>query len=411
MAGPLVGIRVLDLTRILAGPWATQMLADLGAEVIKIEKPGAGDDTRQMGPPFIRDQHTGLDTDAAYFLSCNRGKESVAIDIATAKGRELVVSLAAKCDVLIENYKVDGLAKYGLDYATLHAVLPELVYCSITGFGQTGPYRQRAGYDYLIQAMGGLMSVTGERDGSPGGGPQRAGVALADILSGMYASVAILAALRQRDAGGGGQHIDIALLDVQVAVLANQAMNYLTTGQTPQRMGNGHPNIVPYQSFAASDGHLILAVGNDAQFVRLCEVLGRRDIGTDSRFTTIADRVANRQILLPMLEAIMRTRTVGEWIETMESVDVPCGPINTIDRVFADPQVQARGMRLELPHSGSGSVPSVASPMRFSENSLEYLRAPPVLGEHTAEVLRRVLGLDAATLSKLGEDNVIGVRP
>lgn len=408
MAGALSGIRILDLTRILAGPWATQTLADLGAEVIKIEKPGLGDDTRQMGPPFIRDKVTGVDTDAAYFLSCNRGKESVAIDIATVAGRGLIVQLAGKCDVLIENYKVDGLAKYGLDYASLHALYPELVYCSITGFGQTGPYRQRAGYDYLIQGMGGLMSVTGERDGKPGGGPQRAGVALADILSGMYATVAILAALRARDAGGGGQHIDIAMLDVQVAVLANQAMNYLTTGQTPQRVGNGHPNIVPYQSFQASDGHLILAVGNDAQFLRMCNAMGRNDLAIDPRFKTIADRVANRETLLPMLEAIMRTHTIDQWVAMMEAVDVPCGPINTIDRVFADAQVQARGMRLDLPHSGSGTVPSVASPMRLSENPIEHLRAPPVLGQHTTDVLQRVLGLDSYVMSKLHAENVIG---
>lgn len=408
MAGALSGIRVLDLTRILAGPWATQTLADLGAEVIKIEKPGLGDDTRQMGPPFIRDKVTGAATDAAYFLSCNRGKESVAIDIATAAGRELIVQLAGKCDVLIENYKVDGLAKYGLDYASLHALYPDLVYCSITGFGQTGPYRQRSGYDYLIQGMGGLMSVTGERDGKPGGGPQRAGVALADILSGMYATVAILAALRARDAGGGGQHIDIAMLDVQVAVLANQAMNYLTTGQTPQRVGNGHPNIVPYQSFQASDGHLILAVGNDAQFARMCHAMGRSDLAIDPRFKTIADRVANRETLLPMLEEIMRTHTIDQWVAKMEAVEVPCGPINTIDRVFADEQVRARGMRIDLSHSGSGTVPSVASPMRFSENPIEHLRAPPVLGQHTTDVLQRVLGLDSNALSKLRQENVIG---
>ena len=408
MPGPLHGIRILDLTRILAGPWATQNLADLGAEVIKIEKPGSGDDTRQMGPPFMQDAQTGEDADAAYFFVCNRNKESVALDIASTEGRKLVRDLAAKCDVLIENYKVGGLAKYGLDYATLHAELPNLVYCSITGFGQTGPYRQRAGYDYLIQGMGGLMSVTGERDDRPGGGPQRAGVALADILSGMYATVAILAALRHRDAGGGGQHVDIALLDTQVAVLANQGMNYLTTGKAPKRSGNGHPNIAPYQSFPTADGHMILAVGNDAQFVRMSIAMGRPDIGTDPRFRTIPDRVAHYAELIPLLESITRTRTLDEWVAAMEAVDVPCGPINTIDRVFADPQVEARGMRLSLPHSKSGSVPSIASPMRLSESPVEYRRAPPQLGEHTADVLQRMLGLDEAALAALQEKNVIG---
>jgi crotonobetainyl-CoA:carnitine CoA-transferase CaiB-like acyl-CoA transferase len=408
MAGPLQGIRILDLTRILAGPWATQNLADLGAEVIKIEKPGSGDDTRQMGPPFIRDQVTGADTDAAYFLSCNRNKESVAVDIATPEGRDLVRALAAKCDVLIENYKFGGLAKYGLDYASLHTALPNLVYCSITGFGQTGPYRKRAGYDYLIQGMGGLMSVTGERDDRPGGGPQRAGVALADILSGMYAALAILAALRHRDAGGGGQQIDIGMLDVQVAVLANQGMNYLTTGKAPGRTGNGHPNIAPYQRFPTSDGYVILAVGNDAQFVRMCEAMGRPDMAADPRFRTIPDRVAHYDALIPLMEGITRTRTLDAWVAAMEAVDVPCGPINSIDRVFADPQVVARGLRMDLPHTGAGSVPSVANPMRLSETPVEYRHAPPVLGEHTAEVLQRVLGMDQTALAALKQKNVIG---
>lgn len=389
---PLAGVRVLDLTRILAGPWATQNLADLGAEVIKIENPNGGDDTRKMGPPFVRSAATGEDTDAAYFLSANRGKESVAIDIATPEGRKLVRALAAKCDVVVENYKVGGLARYGLDYESLRAELPNLIYCSITGFGQTGPYRQRAGYDYLIQGMGGLMSVTGERDGTPGGGPQRAGVALADILSGMYAALAIVAALRHRDAGGGGQQIDISMLDVQVATLANQAMNYLTTGQAPERMGKGHMNIVPYGAFPAADGHLILAVGNDAQFRKMAQAMNRPDIGEDPRFTSIALRVANRDVLVPMLEGITRTRSIDEWVSAMEAVDVPCGPINTIDRVFADPQVKARGMLLELPHKVSGTVPSVASPMKFSATPITYAEGPPALGQHTHEVLQRVLG-------------------
>lgn len=338
--GILAGIRVLDLSRVLAGPWATQALADFGAEVIKIERPGLGDDTRRMGPPFIRSATTGEETDATYFLSCNRGKQSVAVDIGTAEGQRLVRALAVKSDVVVENFKVGALAKYGLDHASLSAEFPELIYCSITGFGQTGPYRQRGGYDYLIQAMGGLMSVTGERDDRPGGGPQRAGVALADILSGMYAALAILAALHHRDRGGGGQHIDIGMLDVQVAVLANQAMNYLATGIVPKRTGNGHPNIAPYQSFAAKDGHVILAVGNDEQFRRMALAMKRPDIASDTRFQTVALRLKHTDILIPLLESITIGRTVNEWVELMEAAEVPCGPINTIDRVFDDPHVK-----------------------------------------------------------------------
>lgn len=411
MAAPLAGVRVLDLTRILAGPWATQNLADLGAEVIKIENPDGGDDTRRMGPPFVRNALTGEDTDAAYFLAVNRGKESVAINIATPEGQKLVRNLAMKCDVLIENYKFGGLAKYGLDYESLRSELPNLIYCSITGFGQTGPYRKRAGYDYLIQGMGGLMSVTGEPDGMPGSGPQRAGVALADILSGMYASVAILAALRHRDAGGGGQQIDIGMLDVQVATLANQAMNYLTTGCAPKRMGKGHLNIVPYGVYPASDGHLILAVGNDTQFRKMAQAMDRQDIGDDPRFATIALRVANRGVLVPMLEAITLTRTIDAWVSAMESVDVPCGPINTIDRVFADPQVQARRMRLELPHQTSGSVPSVANPIHFSATPIRYAEGPPALGQHTRTVLQRVLGVDDETLRQWVAQGTIKETP
>ncbi|MBV7485340.1 CaiB/BaiF CoA-transferase family protein [Bordetella sp. BOR01] len=404
---PLQGVRVLDMTRILAGPWATQNLADLGAEVIKIENPEGGDDTRKMGPPFVRNTSTGEETDAAYFLCCNRAKQSVAVDITSPRGRALVRQLAAQCDVLVENYKVGSLVKYGLDYETLHAELPELVYCSITGFGQTGPYAQRAGYDYLIQGMGGLMSVTGERDGTPGGGPQRAGVALADILSGMYAALAIVAALRHRDGGGGGQHIDIGMLDVQVAVLANQAMNYLTTGIAPGRLGNGHPNIVPYQAFRASDGHLILAVGNDAQFRKMAQAMGRPDIGEDARFRTIALRVAHRDELVPMLAEIIASRTIDEWVAAMASVDVPCGPINTVDRVFADPQVASRGARLTLAHAHAGTVPSVANPIRMSATPMRYEAGPPVLGQHTAGVLRRLLGTSEEELAALAEERVI----
>jgi crotonobetainyl-CoA:carnitine CoA-transferase CaiB-like acyl-CoA transferase len=407
MSGPLEGIRVLDLSRILAGPWASQNLADLGAEVIKVERPGVGDDTRQFGPPFIKSAETGEDLDAAYYFSANRGKKSVEIDLTTAGGQELVRKLAARSDVLFENYKVGGLKKYGLDYESLAKVNPNLVYCSVTGFGQTGPYAHRAGYDFLIQGMGGLMSVTGERDDLPGGGPQRAGVALADILSGMYATVAVLAALRARDAGAGGQHIDISLLDVQVGVLANQGMNFLATGVAPKRMGNGHPNIFPYQAFPASDGHIILAVGNDEQFARFCKVAGRPELAEDARFKTISARVANRPVLLPILEDITRTRSIDTWVRELESVHVPCGPINTIDRVFADPHVQARGMQLKLPHPLYGEVPSIASPMRFSKNKLEYRDGPPSLGQHTDEVLAG-LGLSNADITRLRDEKTIG---
>ena len=411
MASMLSGIRVLDLTRILAGPWATQMLADFGAEVIKIEKPGEGDDTRHLGPPFIHDARTGEQADAAYFLVANRAKESVAIDISTPQGQELILALAGKCDVLVENYKVGGLKKYGLDYDTLHARFPNLIYCSVTGFGQTGPYRQRAGYDFLIQGMGGLMSVTGEAEGKPGGGPQRAGVALADIISGMYAATGILAALRHRDQGGGGQHIDIGMLDVQVSVLANQGMNYLTSGVIPQRIGNGHPSVVPYQAFPASDGHVIFAVGNDGQFARMSRAMGRAELATDERFATNARRVANRGILIPLLEEITRGRSVEDWVSAMEAADVPCGPINTIDRVFANPQVQARGMRMDLPHPVAGTVPSVANPIRFSETPITYANAPPLLGEHTDDALQRILGLDSQSIEDLRKNHIIGDLP
>jgi crotonobetainyl-CoA:carnitine CoA-transferase CaiB-like acyl-CoA transferase len=411
MALILEGIRVLDLTRILAGPWATQNLADLGAEVIKIEKPREGDDTRHMGPPFIHDQHTGAPADAAYFLAANRGKESVAIDISTIEGRLLIRQLVAKCDILIENYKVDGLKKYGLDYDSLRADFPNLIYCSVTGFGQTGPYRQRAGYDYLIQGMGGLMSVTGERDQEPGGGPQRAGVALADIMTGMYATVAMLAALRHRDQGGGGQHIDIGMLDVQVAVLANVGMNYLTTGVVPQRMGNGHPSVVPYQSFKTSDGHVIFAVGNDAQFKRMCVAMGQAQIAQHPNFSTNAARVVHRGEILEILQQIILARTTNQWVDLMESVDVPCGPINALDSVFKNPQVVAREVQQTLSHPVSGSVPTVANPIKFSETPIVYGRAPPVLSQHTDVVLKRVLNLSEDSLSELKTKKIIGDTP
>ena len=407
MAGPLHGVRVLDLTRILAGPWTTQALADLGADVIKIEKPQEGDDTRKMGPPWIMERETGRIVDAAYFASCNRGKRSVTIDFSRTEGQELVHRLASISDVLVENYKVGGLAKFGLDYEPMHRLYPRLVYCSITGFGQTGPYRDRPGYDFLAQGMGGLMSVTGEPDGAPGGGPQKTGVALADILAGLYASTAIIAALYSRNANGAGQYIDIALLDAQVATLANQAMNYLIGGVVPRRMGNAHPTIVPYQTFVASDGHIIVAVGNDKQFAHFCEVINRPELADDDRFRSFATRSANRHILVPMLEELIRKRSCAEWIAALENAGLPCGPINTIDKVFEDPQVKARGLRLDLPHPRAGTVPSISSPMRFSETQAEYTLGPPMLGQHTDEVLRDLLGLGSEEMEALRARHIV----
>jgi len=406
MRRPLSNIRVLDLSRILAGPWATQNLADLGAEVIKIEKPGVGDDTRQMGPPFLRDATSGELGDAAYFMCCNRGKKSVAIDFSQPQGQAVLRQLVQQADVLVENYKVGALSKYGLDYSSLKSVNPELIYCSITGFGQTGPYKDRAGYDYLIQGMGGLMSVTGERDDFPGGGPQRVGVAVSDLMAGMYATVAILAALHHRTAGHGGQHIDISLLDCQVGSLVNQGLNYLVTGEAPRRMGSGHPNIAPYAVYPASDGHLILAVGNDTQFRRLCSAIGQPDVGTDDRFATIRARVSNRSALDAWLTPITRSRSVAEWVELLEAAQVPGGPINDIARVFEDPHVIARGMRMDLPHPRYGSVPSVRNPIRYSETPLEFNVPPPMLGEHTNEILQS-LNLGAKEIDQLRRDGVL----
>ena len=405
--GALEGIRVLDLSRVLAGPWAGQTLADLGAEVIKIERPGAGDDTRHWGPPYLHDRDGQPTEQAAYFLAANRGKRSVAIDIARPEGQALVRDLAGRCDILIENFKAGGLARYGLDYATLSAIHPGLIYCSITGFGQDGPYSDRPGYDFMIQAMGGLMSVTGEADGEPGGGPQKAGVALADVLTGLYATIAILAALRHRERTGEGQQVDLALLDVQVACMANQALNYLVSGEVPGRLGNAHPNIVPYQAFATADGHLIVAVGNDAQFRRLCDLVDAPDWGDDDRFATNAARVRNRDALIPDLAARMRTRTSDEWLAALEQAGIPCGPINTLDRVFADPQVQARGLKVELDQPGIGPVPTVASPLRLSATPVSYRHPPPRLGEHTREVLEELLGLDAVRLDELTANGII----
>ncbi len=394
------------MSRILAGPWATQNLADLGAEVIKIEKPGSGDDTRQMGPPFLHDPTTGEPGDAAYFLCCNRGKKSVAIDFTHPDGQAVLRKMVLEADVLVENYKVGSLSKYGLDYPALKAINPELIYCSVTGFGQTGPYKDRAGYDYLIQGMGGLMSVTGERDDLPGGGPQRVGVAVSDLMAGMYATVGILAALHHRALGNGGQHIDISLLDCQVGSLVNQGLNYLVTGQSPQRMGSGHPNIAPYAVYPASDGHLILAVGNDVQFRRLCAAVGDPEVGIDERFASIRMRVKNRAALDAWLTPITRERSVSEWTEILEKAQVPGGPINDIARVFQDPQVIARGMRLELQHPKYGPIPALRNPLRFSDTPLEFEVPPPQLGEHTQEVLHS-LGMDASSIEALRSRGVL----
>jgi crotonobetainyl-CoA:carnitine CoA-transferase CaiB-like acyl-CoA transferase len=407
MGGPLGHVRVLELSRVLAGPWAAQTLADLGASVIKIERPGAGDDTRTYAPPYARTSDGAQSSESAYFLSTNRGKRSVTIDFTRPEGQKLVQALAAKSDVVIENFKVDGLAKYGLDYASLQALNPGLVYCSITGFGQTGPYRHKPGYDFMIQGIGGLMSITGEPDQPTGGGPVKVGVAVADVFTGLYATIAILGALAHRDRTGAGQHIDLALLDTQVAVLANQAMNYLVTGVAPQRLGNSHPNIVPYQVFATSDGYIIVAVGNETQFARMCEVIGRPDLASDERFATNAARVNHRGEIVAILHGIFVTRTMRDWLDALERVGVPCGPINTIADVFADPQVQARGLRIDLPHPAIGTVPSVANPIKYSATPISYRSAPPMLGADTDEVLREMVGVTSAEIARLRKAGIV----
>jgi len=410
MSGPLTHLTVLDLSRVLAGPWCTQLLADLGATVIKIEKPGSGDDTRAWGPPFLKDAAGNDTSEAGYYLACNRGKRSVAVDFTQPEGQALIRDLARQADIVVENYKVGGLAKYGLDHASLAALNPRLVYCSISGFGQTGPYADRAGYDFIIQGMGGFMSVTGERDGLPGGGPQKAGIAISDLMTGMYASTAILAAIAQREASGRGQHIDACLFDTMVAMMAVMDMNYLVSGKPPGRAGNAHQNIVPYEVFACADGHLILAVGNDGQFAKFCEVAGRPEWAADPRFAKNVERVKNRAILVPMVGAAVRVRSQRAWLDALESVGVPCGPINTLDQVFADPQVAARGMRLDLPHPLAGTVPQVGNPLKFSATPVGYDQPPPLLGEHTAAVLRERLGLSTDAIADLAARGVVQLR-
>jgi crotonobetainyl-CoA:carnitine CoA-transferase CaiB-like acyl-CoA transferase len=394
-------LKVLDLTRVLAGPWATQNLADMGAEVIKVERPGNGDDTRGWGPPFLKDAE-GRDTgEAAYYLSTNRGKKSMTVDLASAEGQQIIRELVLDADVVVENYKVGTLARYGLSYDDLRPLNPRLVYCSITGFGQSGPYAALPGYDFVFQGMGGLMSITGQPDGAPGGGPMKSGIAITDLLTGMYATTAILAALEHRNVSGEGQYIDMALLDCVVAINGYQAMSYFLSGKTPQRMGNAHPNMVPYQVFFCREGELIVAVGNDSQYAAFCEVIGRPDLASDPRFITVGQRNINRDELIPQIAQLMLTRTMTEWVVKLEAAKVPCGPINNLQQVFDDPQVQHRQMKLSLPHALGASIPSLANPIRFSNTPIRYARAAPTLGEHTDEVLGKRLGMSASRIADL----------
>lgn len=405
--GPLQGVRVLDLSRVLAGPWATQALADLGAQVIKIERPDGGDDTRQWGPPYARDAGGRDTTESAYYLSTNRGKRSVAIDLATPDGARLARELARRCDVFVENFKVGGLAKYGLAYADLRRDHPGLIYCSISAFGQDGPDADKPGYDAMIQGMGGLMSITGLPDGEPGGGPQKVGVAVVDLMTGMYAATAITAALYERRESGQGQYIDLALLDTQLGWLANQNMNFLVSGKSPARRGTAHPNIVPYQAFATADGFLMLAVGNDRQFASWCAVVGRPELAAHERYATNAARVTHRAALVKIVAEALRTRSTQDWLAALNAANVPCGPINDIGQVFAEPQVVHRGMRIDLPHPTAGSVPGVRNPIRYSRTAIEYSDAPPLLGQHTDEVLEAELGLGPEERGRLREAGAI----
>jgi crotonobetainyl-CoA:carnitine CoA-transferase CaiB-like acyl-CoA transferase len=403
----LAGIKVLDLSRVLAGPWAGQLLADYGADAIKVEQPGKGDDTRAWGPPYLRDAQSQDTSEAAYYLSANRNKRSVTINLAHPEGQRLVRELALQSDIVIENFKVGGLKKYGLDAASLLALNPRLIYCSITGFGQTGPLASEPGYDAMIQAQGGLMSITGHPDGMPGGGPMKVGIAVVDLMCGMYAVTAILAALQHRERSGVGQHIDVALLDTQVAWLSYLNMNHLTTGMVPPRYGTAHPSIVPYQAFATADGHLMLTVGNDGQFQRFCACAGAPALSADPRFARNADRVRHRDACIANVQSLLLARTTAEWLTALRDADVPAGPINTIDKVFEDAQVQARGMRMQMPHPIAGEVPLIANPVRFSETPVAYRHAPPLLGEHTESVLIERLGLDPAEIARLRAAGVV----
>jgi len=407
MPGALSHIRVLDLSRVLAGPWAGQILGDLGAEVIKVERPGSGDDTRHWGPPFLKDAQGENTAEAAYYLSANRNKQSLTLDFTQPEGQRIVRELVVQSDVLLENFKVGGLAAYGLDYESLKAINPRLIYCAITGFGQNGPYATRAGYDFMIQGLGGLMSLTGRSDAEEGAGPVKVGVALTDILTGLYATVGVLAALAHRERTGEGQHIDTALLDVQVACLGNQALNYLTTGVAPQRMGNAHPNIVPYQDFPTADGDIILTVGNDGQFRKFAEVAGHPEWADDPRFASNKARVAHRAELIPLIRQATVFRTTTEWLAALECAGVPCGPVNDLAQVFADPQVRHRGLEVGMPHPLAGSVPQVASPLRLSASPVSYRHAPPLLGEHSEALLQRLLGLSGQQIAALRQAGVI----
>jgi len=407
MPGPLAGIRVLDLTRVLAGPWAAQNLADLGAEVIKVERPKKGDDSRAFGPPWLKDAQ-GRDTaESAYFACANRGKKSVTLDLANPKGQAIARELAERCDVLLENFKYGDLDRYGLGYAQLRKVNPGLIYCSVTGFGHSGPWRERPGYDFMIQGMGGLMSVTGERDDRAGGGPQKAGIPIADLITGMYASVAICAALAHRAKSGQGQHLDLALLDALVAVLANQGANYLATGTPPGRLGNDHPNIAPYQVLPTADGSFIVACGNDNLFGKFSQVIGRPELAADARFATNGKRVANRAELTRIISEITAKRSMRHWLDALEGAGVPCGPINNLEQVFAEPQAVARGLRMELPHPTAGKVALTRSPMRFSETPVQHDVPPPTLGQHTDEVLKNLLKKNPSEIAQLRTEGIV----
>jgi formyl-CoA transferase len=405
--GALSHIRVLDLSRVLAGPWCAQNLADLGAQVIKVERPGAGDDTRHWGPPFAKDPNGQDTTESAYYISINRNKKSITLDISTPEGQAIVRDLVKTSDVVIENYKVGQLAKYGLDYLSLCAIKPNLIYCSITGFGQSGPYQHRPGYDFILQGMGGFMSITGEADHLPGGGPQKAGVAIVDLFTGMYASSAILAAVIHRDRSGEGQYIDMALLDTQVAMLANISSNYLCSGVSPHRWGNAHPNVVPYQTFQTSDSWIIVAVGNDSQFRNFVKAGNREALADDPRFATNPARIEHRAALIPLLVEMVKEKTKAQWITLLEAAGVPCGPINNLQEVFENEQVIARGIEMHVPHPTAGTMKLVASPMRLSKTPVEVRMPPPLLGQHTDEVLRNELGMSASQINELHQRGIV----